>query len=88
MLNLVPGEPDRPNIEGNPRIRPEDFERIKENLGLNDPWYLRYFIWLGNVLQGDLGNSFINYAPVDYLLRSALPNTLILVSRFALYRPG
>jgi peptide/nickel transport system permease protein len=77
LLNMVPGSPtDR--FEGNPRIRPEDVERIKENLGLNDPWFLRYFKWLGNVVQGDFGNSFVNYAPVDYLVRSALPNTLIL----------
>jgi peptide/nickel transport system permease protein len=77
LINLVPGSPTD-QYEGNPRIRPEDLERIKNNLGLNDPWYERYFIWLGNVLQGDFGNSFVNYAPVDYLLRSALPNTLIL----------
>ena len=77
LINLVPGSPTD-QYEGNPRIRPEDLERIKNNLGLNDPWYERYFIWFGNVIQGDLGNSFINYAPVDYLLRAALPNTLIL----------
>ena len=77
LLNLVPGSPTD-QYEGNPRIRPEDLERIKNNLGLNNPWYERYFIWLGNVVQGDFGNSFINYAPVDYLLRAALPNTLIL----------
>jgi peptide/nickel transport system permease protein len=77
LINLVPGAPtDR--FEGNPTIRPEDIERIRQNLGLNDPWYLRYFTWLGNTLQGDFGNSFVNYAPVEYLLRSALPNTLIL----------
>ncbi len=79
LLNLVPGSP-MTQYEGNPRIRPEDLERIKNNLGLNEPWYERYFIWLGNLLQGDLGNSFVNFAPVDYLLRSALPNTLVLSS--------
>ena len=77
LLNLVPGSPTD-QYEFNPTIRPEDRERIIENLGLNEPWYARYFVWLGNVLQGDLGNSFVNFAPVDAALANALPNTLIL----------
>lgn len=77
LLNLVPGSPTD-NIERSPQMRPEDFERIRANLGLDEPWYLRYFSWLGNALQGDFGNSLINYAPVDFLIRSAIPNTLVL----------
>jgi peptide/nickel transport system permease protein len=77
LLNLVPGSP-ADNIQRSPQMRPEDFARIQENLGLNDPWYYRYFIWLGNAVTGDFGNSFINYQPVDYMIRSQLPNTLIL----------
>ncbi|MBA2467851.1 MAG: ABC transporter permease [Chloroflexia bacterium] len=77
LLNLVPGSP-ADNIERSPTMRPEDFERIQANLGLNEPWYFRYFAWLGNAVQGDFGNSYINFAPVDFLLRSALPNTLVL----------
>lgn len=77
LLNLVPGSP-ADNIERSPDMRPEDFERIRANLGLDDPWYLRYFIWLGNAVQGDFGNSLIDYAPVDFMIRSAIPNTLIL----------
>jgi peptide/nickel transport system permease protein len=59
-------------------MRPEDFARIQENLGLNEPWYLRYFTWLGNVFQGDFGNSFTNYQPVKDMIGNALPNTLVL----------
>ncbi|MDQ3653732.1 MAG: ABC transporter permease [Chloroflexota bacterium] len=77
LLNMVPGSPTD-QYEGNQDIRPEDLERIRENLGLNEPWYLRYFIWLGNAVRLDFGNSFINFAPVDYIVRAALPNTLIL----------
>lgn len=77
LINLVPGSPTD-QFEFNPDLKPEDIARIRENLGLNDPWYLRYFTWLGNAVQGDFGNSFINYAPVTYLVRSALPNTLLL----------
>lgn len=77
LINLVPGSPTD-QFEFNPDLKPEDIARIRENLGLNDPWYLRYFTWLGNAVQGDFGNSFISYAPVTYLVRSALPNTLLL----------
>ena len=84
LLNLVPGSP-ADNIERSPQMRPEDFERIRANLGLDEPWYFRYFTWLGNAGQGDFGNSFINYAPVDFLIKSAIPNTLILsISSLAL----
>jgi peptide/nickel transport system permease protein len=77
LINMVPGSPTD-QFEFNPDLKPEDIARIRENLGLNDPWYLRYFTWLSHAVTGDLGNSFINYAPVDYLIRSALPNTLLL----------
>jgi peptide/nickel transport system permease protein len=77
MLNLVPGSPTD-QFEFNPNIKPADLQRIRENLGLDAPWYQRYFIWLGNALQGDLGISFRNYVPVEVSLRSTLPNTLVL----------
>jgi peptide/nickel transport system permease protein len=77
LLNLVPGSPID-QFEFNPNVTPADKERIERNLGLDDPWYERYFIWLGNTLQGNLGNSLINYTPVWYQLKNALPNTLIL----------
>jgi peptide/nickel transport system permease protein len=77
MLNLVPGSPTD-QFEFSPNIKPSDLARIRENLGLDAPWYQRYFIWLGNALQGDLGISFRNYVPVEVSLKAALPNTLLL----------
>lgn len=77
LLNLVPGSPTD-QFEFNPNIRPEDLARIRANLGLDAPWYQRYFIWLGNAVQGDLGISYRNYVPVIDSLKSALPNTLLL----------
>lgn len=77
LMNMVPGSPTA-QFEGNPSIKPADIERIKENLGLNEPWYERYFIWLGNALQGDLGISFLNAQPVTRTIITAMPNTLAL----------
>jgi peptide/nickel transport system permease protein len=77
LLNMVPGSPTD-QFEFNPNIKPADLARIKSNLGLDAPWYERYFIWLGNAVQGDFGISFRNYVPVKYAIQTALPNTLIL----------
>ncbi len=77
IANLVPGSPVS-GLEFNPRTRPEDIARIKENLGLNDPVWKRYFIWVGNVAQGDLGISLKNYRPVTNTIMQKLPNTLVL----------
>src|SRR5690606_6013902 len=79
MLNLVPGSPTS-QFEFNPSIKPADLERIRANLGLDAPWYQRYFLWLGDALRGDFGISFRNYVPVTVTLKSALPNTLLLSS--------
>lgn len=64
--------------EFNPRARPEDIERIRENLGLDRPWLERYFIWLGNLLQGDLGLSLNDYRPVTTSILDVLPYTMLL----------
>jgi peptide/nickel transport system permease protein len=77
LLNLVPGSPTD-QFEFNPNIKPADLERIKSNLGLDAPWYERYFIWLQNAVQGDFGISFRNYVPVADSVQNALPNTLLL----------
>lgn len=62
----------------NPRVTPEDRARIQENLGLNDPIYERYFIWVKNVAQGDLGYSLINFRPVSDRILEVMGNTLLL----------
>jgi len=77
IVNLVPGSPIA-RVEMNPRATPADVERIKENLGLDRPWPERYVYWLGDVIQGDLGISLINYTPVTDRIFNVLPNTLLL----------
>ena len=65
-------------LEFNPRMTPDDIKQIQDNLGLNEPFYKRYFIWIGNVAQGDLGLSLINSTPVVERIKTVLPNTLLL----------
>lgn len=62
LLHLVPGDPAI--VMAGERASPEQLERMREQLGLNDPVYVQYFRYLGNALQGDLGESVRNDRPV------------------------
>ncbi len=77
LINLIPGSPIQAIAE-NPRARPEDVARIRENLGLDQPWPVRYFVWLGDALRGNLGYSLTNFTSVTDRVLGALPNTLLL----------
>jgi len=66
------------DMEFNPRVKPEDIERIRHNLGLDEPIWKRYFIWVSNVLRGDLGLSLINFRPVTERIQEVMFNTLLL----------
>ena len=51
----------------------------EEAYHLDEPLIRRYFLWLGDVLTGDLGTSFQNDQPVSEVLREKLPETLLLL---------
>src|SRR4051794_29903709 len=77
IVNLVPGSPVS-KLQLNPKTRPEDIERIRQNLGLDHPWWERYFVWLWDLARGDLGLSLANATPVRDRIFGVLPNTLLL----------
>ena len=52
---------------------------LRESLGYNRPFIVQYGTWLGDMLQGDLGQSTRNGEPVSTLLTRTLPVTLLLV---------
>lgn len=64
--------------ELNPRIKPEDLDRMAHNLGLDRPVHERYFVWLGSLLRGDLGVSVSNGTPVLDRVLNVMPNTMLL----------
>ena len=66
------------DLQRNPRFRPADIERIRENLGLNEPLTVRYAKWASNLVRGDLGISLSNATPVRDRILGVLPNTLLL----------
>lgn len=55
-----------------------NIEALRESLGLNDPAFIRYFRWLGDILQGKFGYSIINGQSILDILKSRLPATFEL----------
>ena len=78
ILALAPIDP-LSSFGADPRVPPEVRERIRESLGLDQPWYVRYVLWLKSVLTGDFGYSFMSHSPVIELIGQRLPNTLAVV---------
>ncbi len=62
----------------------ESLAAIRHELGLDRPLHVRYFDWLGNVLQWDLGKSLANKRDVADLIGRRLANTLFLASNAAI----
>ncbi len=81
LLQLVPGGPLDQLAFNNPRITPEQLRNLQRLLGLDRPWYERYFVWLVNLLHGDLGSSWSVYIgrPVLTAILERLPLSLLLL---------
>ena len=63
----------------NPKVTPEIRDQMRIVLGLDKPPLIRYFQWLGNFVQGNLGISFSNYPrPVMDIILERAPRTLVL----------
>jgi peptide/nickel transport system permease protein len=78
ILALAPTDP-MAQFGADPRVPPEVRERIRESLGLNDPWPVRYVKWASAVARLDFGYSFMSRGPVMDLIGQRLPNTLAVV---------
>jgi len=77
----MPGDPLLYSRVENPRVIVQDPERIaklREYYHLDDPLIVRYFFWLKSLFKGDLGYSSMYKLPVLKLIKSRLPNTLML----------
>jgi len=77
LLYLIPADPAR-QIAGRSATA-QTVENIREQLGLNLPFYQQYFRYLTGLLQGDLGRSYLQKTEVGALIVSRLPATLLLM---------
>lgn len=76
MLRMIPGDPARLLL--GEFATPEDLARLQTQMGLDRPYPVQYGIYLANILQGDLGNSLRNGAPVAAEIGVRLVATLEL----------
>jgi ABC-type dipeptide/oligopeptide/nickel transport system permease component len=74
LLHLLPGDPAQ--MLAGTDTSPETLEAIREDLGLNKPLPVQYWIWLEHVARGDLGKSILSKIPVSQLISQRLPATL------------
>lgn len=82
IVNLLPSSPvSSQEFGAHTRGISQDYvNRIRDNLGLGQPWPKRYLIWLSHVARGDLGLSLkpSNRTPVRDQIMAVLPNTILL----------
>jgi len=76
LIHLVPGDPAQVML-GEKATR-EALAQLRQELGLNDPLYIQYLRFAGNLLQGDLGRSVITNSLVTDELATYFPATLEL----------
>lgn len=76
ILSLTPGDPVQMLID--PSMTPADVAIKRHALGLDQPVYVRYVKWLGELIHGNLGYSFNSNAPVAHRIGERLIPTLTL----------
>ena len=78
FMELAPGGPD--TLFGRRgRMSEAQIAAIRRNLGLDEPMLVRLGYWFRNLLQGDLGVSYVQYRPVKEVIWDVLPNTFLLM---------
>lgn len=61
-------------------VSQEMIDNARAELGLDKPFVVQYFTWLGNLLKGDMGTSYVSNKPVFSTFVSKLPATLLLTA--------
>lgn len=74
LLRLTPGDPAA--ILAGDNATPEQLDRIRASLGLNEPLYTQFFTWIGKLLHGDLGVSLISNVPVMTMIGNRIEPTI------------
>jgi peptide/nickel transport system permease protein len=88
LIYLAPGD-FLSQMAENPTIRPETIDAMRQKFGLDQPWFVQYFLWLKNVfLHLDFGESFAYRQPVFSVIIPRLGNTLILAVAAAIVAWG
>ena len=87
IVHLAPGDPMDMYLEERYRreMDPQVIELIRKKYGLDQPIHVQYVKWIGNLVKGDLGESFRYRRPVASLLAERIPYTLQLAGLALLF---
>ena len=77
LLRVLPGDPVQ-LLVGMDVVNEDAVAKLRAQFGLDQPLLVQYFLWLGNLAQGDLGESLRSGTPVISLISAAIPVTLEL----------
>jgi peptide/nickel transport system permease protein len=78
LLYIAPGDPAA--VIAGDQASPADVERIRQSLGLDRPFLVRFGTWLWDILHGDLGTSIFTNLPVSSLIAQRIGPTLSLMT--------
>lgn len=79
LLRLAPGDPATAMMSPQAANNPDFVEQTRRNLGLDEPLYMQYLIWVKNLLMGDLGTAYsFNNKPVLDLIGERVMGTVQL----------
>lgn len=78
LASLAPGSPVEMILGSTSNLTESDVERLEAQLGLDQPVYVQYLIWLKNVLSGNLGTSYRTMRPVAGMVAERIGPTLML----------
>lgn len=79
LANLMPGDAVTAMVTDQAPISRQALQARREQLGLDRPMPVRYVIWVGELLQGNLGYSFITFEPIGATIAKRVPATLELM---------
>ena len=87
LIHIVPGDPVEQMLgEG---ASPAQATQLRHSLGLDQPLYMQYLHYLGQIVRGDLGQSFKFQAPVRHVIFERYPATIQLAFwRFSFAPPS
>src|ERR1043165_9678466 len=77
IMKMAPGD-YLTQMSMNPQVSPETLARLRHAFGLDQPWYVQYFIWLKNAVTGNFGYSFSYHLPVFTLIGQYVWATLLM----------
>ena len=78
LTQVLPG--DAAQIRLGQDATPESLAALRKQLGLDRPWYIQYFSWIGNLFTGDLGISAAGGATIASLIGNRIGNTVFMTA--------